>query len=135
MFVQGTGNRGGDGIKSGNYYWIDGDKKYSTEVLNRWTEATKNTATYPRLSSQSNTNNNRYSDFWMYSTNRFNLSKVQLTYNFSQSILKDKFVKGLTVYANGSNLLTVSKNKDILDLNVGNAPYYRYYEMGLVAKF
>lgn len=135
LFIQGTGNRGGNGIKSGNYYWIDGDKKYSAVVLNRWTEQTKNTATYPRLSSQSNTNNNRYSDFWIYSTNRFDLSKVQLTYNFSQHILKDTFVKGLTVYVNGSNLLTVSKNKDILDLNVGNTPYYRYYEMGLVAKF
>lgn len=135
LFIQGTGNRGGNGVKSGNYYWVDGDKKYSTEVLNRWTEETKNTATYPRLSSQSNTNNNRYSDFWLYSTDRFNLSKVQLTYNFSQRILNDKFVKGLTVYANGSNLLTVSKNKDILDLNVGTAPQYRYYEIGFVAKF
>lgn len=135
LFVQGTGNKGGNGIKSNNYYWVDGDKKYSTEVLNRWTEETKNTATYPRLSSQSNTNNNRYSDFWMYSTDRFNLSKVQLTYNFSQNILKDKFVKGLTVYANGANLLTVSKNKDILDLNVGTIPQNRYYEMGFVAKF
>lgn len=140
LYAMGTGNNGGAGIKgsaesSRNYYWVDGNDKYSTEVLGRWTEDTKNTATYPRLSSLSNSNNFRTSDFWMYSTDRFNLSKVQLTYTFSRKLLKNSFVRELNIYVNGSNLLTLSKNKDILDLNVGSSPQCRYFNVGLSSRF
>ena len=135
LFVQGTGTKGGDAIKSGDYYWVDGDNKYSEVVFDRWTEATKNTATYPRLSSQQNNNNYRSSDFWMYKTDQFIVSHVQLTYNISRKILGNSFVKGLGIYVDGSDLLTISKNKDILDLNVGTSPQMRYYSAGVKASF
>ena len=94
LFVLGTGNKGGDGLKNNNYFWVSGDLKYSDVVLNRWTESTKATATYPRLSSQQSANNFRNSDFWLYKTDRFNLSKVQLTYNLPDNVLGKTFVKG-----------------------------------------
>ena len=93
LFVQGIGNSGGDGVKNGSYYWIDGDVKYSSEVLNSWTEATAATATYPRLSSITNTNNNQTNSFWLYSTDALRLSKIQLTYDFPRSILGESFVR------------------------------------------
>jgi hypothetical protein len=135
LFVQGTGNAGGNGVKNSNYYWVDGDKKYSEVVRGRWTEATKNTATYPRMSSGANKNNFQYSDFWIYSTDRFNLSKVQLTYNLPKSLLQHTFMRELGIYASGANLLTISKNREILELNVSSAPQYRYYNIGINAKF
>ncbi len=131
LFALGTGAIGGNGMKSSNYYWVDGDDKYSSVVLDRWTEATSTTAKYPRLSSQQNNNNFRYSDFWIYKTDRFNLSKVQVTYNLSPEILRKTSFRELGIYVMGSNLLTFSKQKDILELNVTSAPQFRYYNVGI----
>ncbi len=135
LFVLGTGNSGGYGLKNNNYYWVSGDVKYSDVVLNRWTESTKNTATYPRLSSQQSANNFRSSDFWMYKTDRFNLSKIQLTYNLPGTVLGKTFVKDFLVYVAGSNLYTFSKNREILDLAVASTPQFRNYTVGIRAKF
>jgi TonB-linked SusC/RagA family outer membrane protein len=135
LFVLGTGNNGGNGLTNNNYYWVSGDLKYSDVVQNRWTESTKTTATYPRLSSQQNNNNFRNSDFWTYKTDRFNLSKVQLTYNFSNTVLRRTFVKDLLIYVAGANLYTFSKNRKILELAVANTPQFRNYNIGIRAKF
>lgn len=135
LFLQGTGFSGGNGITNNNYYWVSGDTKYSEVVNNRWTPATAQTATYPRLSSQQNNNNFRLSDFWLYKTDRFNLSKVQLTYNFSENVLGKNFVKNMLVYVSGSNLYTFSKNRKILDLTIANTPQFRYFTVGIRAGF
>lgn len=135
LFALATGQAGGTAIKNSNYYWVYGDRKYSEVVLDSWTEETKNTATYPRLTTLSGDNNFRYSDFWTYSTNRIDISKIQLTYDFSQKVLKNSFVKGLNIYVSGANLLTISKNKDIMNLNVGTSPQTRFYNLGIKAVF
>jgi len=135
LFVLGTGNNGGYNLRNNNYFWVSGDLKYSDVVLGRWTESTKATATYPRLSSQQSANNFRNSDFWLYKTDRFNLAKVQLTYNLPDNVLGQSFVKGLLVYVAGSNLYTFSKNREILDLSVANTPQFRNYNIGIRAKF
>ncbi|MCD8281927.1 MAG: hypothetical protein LUC22_01590, partial [Prevotella sp.] len=44
LFALGTGYFGGTGVKNSEYYRVYGDRKYSEVVLNRWTEATKETA-------------------------------------------------------------------------------------------
>jgi TonB-linked SusC/RagA family outer membrane protein len=133
LFVLGTGSNGGNNIMNSSYYWVSADVKYSEVVLNRWTPATAQTATYPRLSSQQNSNDFRNSDFWIYKTDRFNLSKVQLTYNVET--LKTSFVKGLLFYVSGANLYTFSQNRKILDLAVANTPNFRNYTVGIRAKF
>jgi TonB-linked SusC/RagA family outer membrane protein len=135
LYVQGIGNSGGNGVKNGSYYWIDGDVKYSTVVLNSWTPATAATATYPRLSSISNTNNNQTNSFWVYSTNALKLSKIQLTYDLPRSILGNLFIREFGVYVNASNLYTFSKNRKVLDLTVGNTPQMSYFNVGLSGKF
>jgi TonB-linked SusC/RagA family outer membrane protein len=141
LFVLGTGNRGGSNLENNNYYWVSGDVKYSDAVLNRWTENTKTTATYPRLSSQQSANNFRNSDFWLYKTDRFDLSKVQLTYTIPDNVFGKTFVKGLLVYVAGSNLYTFSQNRKILDLpqyvsqTVAGGPQLRNYNVGIRAKF
>ena len=135
LFVLGTAQVGGTGVKNNSYYWEYGASKYSAVVLDSWTEATKNTATYPRLTTLSGDNNFRYSDFWTYSTDRFNLSRVQLTYSIPKEVLKNFFVKGLDIYASGSDLLMISKNKDIMELNVGTSPQTRLYNLGIKAEF
>ncbi|HLN21079.1 MAG TPA: SusC/RagA family TonB-linked outer membrane protein [Bacteroidales bacterium] len=135
LFVQGIGNSGGHDIKSGSYYWIDGDVKYSSEVINSWTPATASTATYPRLSSITNTNNNQTSTFWLYSTDALRLSKIQLSCNLPRNFFGNSFIREFEIYINGSNLYTLSKSRKILDLTVGNTPQMSYYNIGLSAKF
>jgi len=135
LFVLGTGTNGGNSIKNNSYFWVSGDVKYSEIVLDRWTPGTAATATYPRLSSQQSANNFRNSDFWLYKTDRFNLSKVQLTYTFPDRVFGKSFVRGLIIYAAGANLYTFSKNREILDLSIGTTPQFRYYNAGIRAKF
>ncbi len=135
FFALGTGAFGGTGVKTNNYYWVYGNQKYSAVVRNSWTEATKNTATYPELTTLSSANNFRYSDYWAYSTDRINLSKVQLTYTLPRSILTGSFFKDINVYISGNDLLTIAKNRKIMELNIGTMPQTRFYNIGVKAEF
>lgn len=135
LFLHGTGGFGGHAIKNGSYYWVAGDTKYSAEVRGRWTEATAATATYPRLTTGNGSNNFTTSDFWMYSTNRFDLAKVQLTYDFPKRIIHGPIVNGLSIYVSGSDLLTISKNRKIMETNIGSAPQSRFYNIGAKVTF
>ncbi|WP_245949394.1 SusC/RagA family TonB-linked outer membrane protein [Echinicola strongylocentroti] len=135
FFALGTARTGAYAMKTNNYFWVNGDDKYSEVVRGRWTESTKNMATYPRLTTLNGANNFRNSDFWMYSTNRFDLSRVQLSYTFPSSMFGERFLKGLDIYANGANLLTISPNREILEMNIGSAPQTRFYNVGIKAKF
>jgi TonB-linked SusC/RagA family outer membrane protein len=135
LFALGTGQFGGTGVKNSSYYWVYGSLKYSEVVRDSWTEATKSTATYPALTTLSSSNNFRYSSFWKYSTDRFNISKVQLTYTLPKKILNSSFIKNVDVYVSGSDLLMISKNKKIMELNVGTTPQTCFYNLGIKAEF
>ena len=135
LFMLGVGSFGGHAMKSNSYWWISGNDKYSEVVRGRWTPETAATATYPRLTTQSGANNNTNSDFWMYSTSRFDLAKVQLTYDFPKSIIGNGIIKGLSVYASGNSLLTIAKERELLEMTVGDAPQSRFYNLGVQVKF
>lgn len=135
LFMLGVGGFGGQAFKSNSYWWISGENKYSSVVRGRWTPETAETATYPRLTTQSGSNNFVNSDFWLYSTSRFDLAKVQLTYDFPKSIIGNGIVKGLSVYASGNSLLTIAKERELLEMNVGSAPQTRFYNLGVQVSF
>lgn len=135
LFAIGEGRSGADSYLSGDYYWVDGDDKYSTQVLNSWTVETAATATYPRLSSLTNSNNYRVSDFWMYKNNYFDIRRLQLTYDMPANLSRKLSMNNMSIYISASNLATFSKRKDIRELNVGTEPQYRYYSVGLRSKF
>ena len=135
LFALGNGQHGAIGFKNSSYFWARSDSKYSEVVLDRWTEATKSTATYPRLTTTAGNNNYQNSTFWMYKTDRFNLARVQLTYDFSNNIFKNSFIHGLSVYILGDNLLVVSKERELMETNIGFAPQNRFYNLGVKAAF
>lgn len=135
LFVLGTGNFGAYGMKDNSYWWVKADSKYSAAVRGRWTPETANTADYPRLTKGKGTNNFCSSDFWMYKTDAFRLSKVQLTYDVPQELFKDSFINGVSAYVSGSNLLTIAKERKILEMNVGQAPQTRFYNLGVKVTF
>ncbi len=135
FFALGTGGFGSMAMKNSSYYWVYGNGKYSEVVRDRWTEATKETATYPRLTTLTGSNNFRNSDFWLYKTDRFNVSKLQLTYDFPKSILENSFMSEVSAYISGSNLLTISKERKVLELNTTSAPQARFYNVGVKVLF
>lgn len=103
-------------------------------VRGRWTPETAATATYPRLTAKDNTNNFRNSNFWIYSTDCFNLNKVQLTYDMPKEWFENKVVKGMSVYVLGESLLTISKNRKYMETSYGS-PQCRFYNLGLKMMF
>ncbi len=135
MFVLGSGVSGAVGFKNSSYYWVGGNAKYSDVVLGRWTPATAATATYPRLTTTAGTNNYQNSTFWMYNINRFNLTRVQFTYDFNDQMFKNSFVHKLSVYAQGDNLLVISKERKFLETNIGSPPQTRFFNIGVKGSF
>lgn len=134
LFLHGTGGFGGNSFKSDSYWWVAGEKKYSAAVRDRWTPATAATATYPRLTTGNGSNNNVNSDFWIYSRDRFELAKVQLTYDFNADLFAGKVVKGLSLYVSGDNLVTMGKNRKIIEMSLGT-PQSRFYNIGAKVTF
>ena len=135
LFMLGNGQFGAKGVANGSYYYMSVDAKYSVNARGRWTPETAETATHPRLTTLSHGNNAATSTFWMYSTDRFNLRKVQLTYDFPKEMFEGKVVKALSVYVNGNDLLTFSKHRKMMETNVGYAPQTRFYNLGVRATF
>ena len=144
LFVLGNGQFGAYAMANGSYYYMQGANKYSVNVrdhiqytyddagnINGFVNAN---ATHPRLSQANTPANGANSTYWMYSTDRFNLRKVQLTYDFPKEMM-GKVVKALSVYVNGNDLLTISKNRKIMETAVGYAPQTRFYNLGVKATF
>lgn len=134
LFVAGSGSVGGMGVKNNLMVWNYGDRKYSDVVRGRWTKETASTATYPRLTSENDGSLNfQTSDFWTYSTSAFRLDKVQLTYDLPQSLFQGKWInwiKGVSVYVYGTDLLTIAKERKYMETAVGSEPQYRSYNLG-----
>jgi TonB-linked SusC/RagA family outer membrane protein len=139
LFILGTGQTGGTASKLSNgfnnYYGVNGNDKYSEVVLGRWTPATANTATFPRLSANENINNFRTSTFWMYDTSYFSINRAQLTYEFDDVLLDKLDIEDLSINVSGTNLFEISKNKDIRQLRIGDSPLTRAITFGLRASF
>lgn len=138
LFAIGNGQAGGNVYFNNAYYWVYGDRKYSEVVLNRWAYDpiqgidTRENATYPRLTTNESNNNFRNSTYWIYKNNWLRLQTVQLTYSLppNTGILKET-----RFFVRANNLLTISKIKDKLDLNVDKAPRLRQFSFGVNASF
>ena len=139
LFAMMTGQFGGKALKNDTYNWVYGERKYSDVVLGAWTAekyANGEAISYPRLTTQGGDNNFRASDYWMYSTDRVDLQRVQVTYDFDKKIFgANSIVKGLQVYASGSSLLTIAGERKQMERNVGSAPQTRSFTLGAKVQF
>jgi TonB-linked SusC/RagA family outer membrane protein len=131
LFMLGNGQFGAKGMMNGGYYFMSGEAKYSVNARGRWTPETAASATHPRLTTLNAGNNAANSTFWLYSTDRINLRKVQLTYDFPKEMFDGKVVKALSIYLNGNDLLTISKHRKMMETSVGYAPQTRFYNLGV----
>ncbi len=135
FYILGIGQAGNDDYRTGSYYRVFGDVKYSEMVNDAYGPDNKNiNAIHPRLSATSSSNNNRNSDYWLYKNNSFVVPTMQLTYNFSGKN-KLSFLKESRVYVRANNALVLGKNKKYSELNAGSAPRTRNFTIGLVTSF
>ena len=140
LFVFGTAETGYHRINSNSYSWVYGEMKYPAHLVNRWAYDpalnvdTRATATYPRLTTKSNTNNFRSSTFWLTERDYFSIPAIQLSYAVPYKFLQNLSLKQVSVYARVDNLMTISKDK-YATLNVGSSPQLRMYNLGIKAGF
>jgi len=135
LYILGEGRSGSRAYMSGDYYWVDGNKKYSEVVLNSWTPETKNTATYPRLSSQTSSNNFRGSSYWLYNNDYFQIRKIQLTYHMPESITDHLRMTNFDIFMNTSDVFLFAKQRKIMETRAGAQPLYRTFSIGLKTNF
>lgn len=81
--------------------------------LDNWTPENPG-AKYPRLSYTSDLNK-KPSTFWMADASYCRLKNLQLSYTFPSSVTKALRIHGLMVYANATNLFTISNYYDGYD--------------------
>jgi TonB-linked SusC/RagA family outer membrane protein len=135
LYILGVGQTGDSNYRSGNYFRVFGDVKYSEMVNQAYGPDNKDVnALHPRLSATSSSNNNRNSDYWLYKNNSFVVPTIQLTYQFSGSG-KVSFLKDSRVYARANNALVLGSNKQYSELIIGGVPRTRSITVGLIASF
>ncbi len=125
---------GSYGRKNNSYYQPKGSNKYSVLVRDTWTPENPN-AKYPALTATDGANNYAESDFWLYKDNAFQLTKVQITYDLPQELLGDGIVKGLSAFVSGKDLLTISKERKVMETVIGGEPKTRFFNVGIKASF
>ena len=109
-------------------------------VNERWTPETESTATLPRFSERSASNNTQTSSVWIRNGNYLRLKTLQFGYTFTdRELLKKIGISQLTLTLSGYNLLTFT-DFDILDPESrpgwgSTYPVSRIYNLGLNITF
>jgi TonB-linked SusC/RagA family outer membrane protein len=106
--------------------------------LDRWTEATKETAKYPRLTYGTYDNNkNGNSSLFLYDASYLRLKNFEIGYSFSRNAIKFAGLQNVRVYVQGMNLFTIDHLKDVdvdPETKNGNGAWYpiqRIFNFGI----
>lgn len=135
FYVLGTGYSGDSNFRSGSYYRVFGNGKYSEMANEAWNPNNPDVnAKHPRLSATDSKNNNRNSDYWLYKNNRFTIPTVQLTYHFDGGA-KLKFLNDSRIYLRGGNLFVFGKNKKYTEVVTSGYPNTKSLTFGFIASF
>lgn len=108
--------------------------------LGRFTAATAETATQPRLWLGSNTNNTQTSSFWLKDNDFIRLKNLELGYTFPEKLSRRIGLPSVRLFANGLNLFTwadIYKVRKDLDPEAWGAAYpiMKIFNFGINIKF
>ncbi len=123
-------------VDNGNAYPIAKNAwaYYPTEGID-----TRATASYPRLTTQSNQNNYQLSSFWVKDASFLKLRNVELGYNFCSPKVKASGIENLRVFVNAHNLLTISPLMKEYNLDPENVsglyPMMKSFNAGVTITF
>ena len=118
-----------------NYYAFQNNGKVTPIALGHWTEETKETATYPRLSADDNLNNYQNSTFWLKNGNFLKLRNAEFGYVFPRKIAEKLKLSDMKLFINGTNLFSIDHvEADPEHVGVGY-PNVRFYTIGFKLQF
>jgi TonB-linked SusC/RagA family outer membrane protein len=132
-----TGRAFYDIALSNSYFWSGwGDNNYSKFV---YENASNSNSKYPKLSYYKSNNNYKTSDFWLERGDFVKIQNIEIGYNLPVKRLKMNYINGLRLYVHGSNLLTLSKIKDVdpesLESGLTQYPLFRSFVGGIKLTF
>lgn len=105
-------------------------------ALDRWTPATAEAATYPRLSASNNLNNFQYSTFWQRNGSFAKLRSLELGYTLPASFAERVRLSTARVFVNGTNLLSFDHLQGYVDPESGSGyPPLRTVSAGIRLQF
>ncbi|WP_372647272.1 SusC/RagA family TonB-linked outer membrane protein [Draconibacterium sp.] len=135
FYALGIGQTSNYNNRWNNYYRFYGEMKYPEFANQAYGPNNKDVnAAYPRLSSTKNNNNYRNSSYWLYKNNWFKIPTLQIAYNIKSDNVSG-VLKDAKVFVRAADLLTISKNKDLTQVNFDKAPQTRSFSIGFVTKF
>lgn len=129
MFFHGVANR--SVTLPGYYHAFQYNGKAPAMALGRWTEQTKDVATYPRLSTNSQNNHQVPSSFWQRNGNFLKLRNLEVGYNLSTACLSRIGVSKVSLFLNGANLLTWDHVKEVDPEILSGYPATKMVSVGL----
>lgn len=119
-------------------YYQDQVGKVKKWHLNRWTEATKDVATYPRLTYGAHGNNkNGNSSLALWDGSYLRVKNVEIGYSLPQNMIRFAGFQNVRLYVQGLNLLTFDKLKDLdvdPEIREGSGDWYpvqRVFNFGI----
>jgi len=135
--LQGVGNY--NVYLNGNSYWEfqnNGFGQAYQQQLGRFTPATAATATYPRLSIGTNSNNQVFSSYWYRSADFMRLKNIQVGFTLPDKYANTVKVKSLRLFVSGTNLFTVTRLKGGIDPEDTNGlyPIQKLFNVGINIK-
>lgn len=141
LLFQGNANRSISMNASANNYmfwpYVNNGGLSTWAAEGRWTPETHNSATFPRLTTETNSNNYWASDFWIRDFSLLRLRNAELGYTFSGSWLKKFRIEKFRMYVSAVNLFTLDNldiDVDPETLSVGY-PTLKTYTIGLSLNF
>ena len=134
LYAVGTGRAFYDIALTNQYFWNGwGDNTYSNFVKENIGNG------YPRLTYNKVNNNFVTSNFWLEKGGFFKVQNVELSYTLPGNSLKVIGARGTKFFVRGSNLLTISKIKDVdpesINSGVETYPLFSTYSAGIKLTF
>ena len=123
-------------LNTQGYYWgLINNSSLAQQVYDkRWSPSINNAnAEYPRLSSESNSNNYQTSSFWLRDRSYLKLRNVEIYYHLPKLLLQStKIIKAAKVYLRGVDLFTIDKLDEVDAASYGiAAPLTRSVALGV----
>lgn len=140
VFLQGVSGRT-ISITSNNEIvpFLNNRKPTQWVMDNYWTPERGDDAKFPRLTTESNSNNYRGSTLWQRDGSFLRVKNIELGYSLSTSFSKKLGIECLRVYMNAVNSLTFSQISDIdVDPEINNPfvyPMMKSYNLGVTLNF
>ena len=114
----------------------NGNGQAYQQQLGRFTPATAATATYPRLSIGTNSNNQTFSTYWFRKADYMRVKNLQIGFTLPARYANAVKLKSLRLFASGTNLFTVTSLKGGVDPEDYNGlyPIQKLFNLGINVK-